>query len=141
MRTLVLSLVVIVLCSSLDAVPAPRKKAGIISPRLPAVAVAALQTISPDRIREHVRFLASDLLEGRGTGQRGGDIAAEYIASQFAQYGLKPAGDNDTYLQKVPMVGVTTMPESTFSLVPANGQPMSLKLLDEVVASDQREPM
>ena len=43
--------------------------------------------------------------KGRGTGQRGGDIAAEYIATQFALYGLKPAGDNGTYLQKVPMVG------------------------------------
>ena len=55
-----------------------------------------------------MRFLSHDLLEGRGTGQRGGDIAAEYIATQFSLYGLKPAGDNGTYLQKVPMVGVTT---------------------------------
>ena len=37
----------------------------------------------------HVRYLSHDLLEGRGTGQRGGDIAAEYIATQFALYGLK----------------------------------------------------
>jgi len=39
-----------------------------------------------------VKFLASDLLEGRGTGQRGGDAAAEYIAAQFALYGLRPVG-------------------------------------------------
>jgi hypothetical protein len=38
----------------------------------------------PQKIRAHVRFLSSDLLEGRGTGQRGGDIAADYIATQFA---------------------------------------------------------
>jgi len=37
--------------------------------------------IDPEKIRAHVKFLASDLLEGRGTGQRGGDIAAEYIAT------------------------------------------------------------
>ena len=46
----------------------------------------------PEKIRAHVKFLASDLLEGRGTGQRGGDIAAEYIATQLASYGLRPQG-------------------------------------------------
>lgn len=40
-------------------------------------------------IRAHVKFLSSDLLEGRRTGQRGGDIAADYIATQFALCGLK----------------------------------------------------
>ncbi len=82
-----------------------------------------METINPEHIRAHVRFLSHDLLEGRGTGQRGGDIAAEYIATQFAVYGLKPAGDNGTYMQKVPMVGITPMPETTFSLVPASGSP------------------
>ena len=45
--------------------------------------------VSAARIAAHVKFLASDLLEGRGTGQRGGDIAAEYIGTQFAAYGLQ----------------------------------------------------
>ena len=57
-----------------------------------------------EKIRAHVKFLSSDLLEGRGTGQRGGDIAAEYIGTQFALYGLKPAGDDGTFFQNVPMV-------------------------------------
>src|SRR5207237_3639241 len=83
----------------------------------PGVAINAMQKIDPERIRAHVRFLSHDLLEGRGTGQRGGDIAAEYIATQFALDGLQPAGDNGTFLQKVPMVGVTTDPATTFSLV------------------------
>ena len=65
-----------------------------------------------------MRFLSHDLLEGRGTGQRGGDIAAEYIATQFALYGLKPAGDNGTYMQKVPMVGVTHDAGDNFFLRP-----------------------
>ena len=72
-----------------------------------------MQAVSADRIKADIRFLSSDLLEGRGTGQRGGDIAAQYIASQFELAGLKPMGDNGSYLQKVPMVGVTTMPGST----------------------------
>src|ERR1700686_2589835 len=79
------------------------------SVRLPGPAISAMQKINPENMRAHVRFLSHDLLEGRGTGQRGGDIAAEYIATQFALYGLKPAGDHGTYMQKVPMVGVTTL--------------------------------
>jgi Zn-dependent M28 family amino/carboxypeptidase len=86
-----------------------------------------------------VRFLSHDLLEGRGTGQRGGDIAAEYIATQYALYGLKPAGENGTYIQKVPMVGVTPTPETTFSLVPASGSARELKRLSEYVAYDETQ--
>src|SRR6516165_10008345 len=64
--------------------------------------------ISAERIREHTRFLASDLLEGRGTGTRGGQLATEYIATQLALAGAKPAGDHGTYFQQVPLVGVET---------------------------------
>jgi len=109
------------------------------APRPSSAAFAAMETINPERIRAHVRFLSHDLLEGRGTGQRGGDIAAEYIATQFSIYGLKPAGDNGTYMQKVPMVGITPMPESTFSLVPSSGSTVNLKVLDDYVAYDQTQ--
>ena len=109
------------------------------SPKLPGTAIVALETITPEHIRWHVRYLSHDLLEGRGTGQRGGDIAAEYIATQFAEYGLKPAGDHGTYMQKVPLVGITTLPETQFSVVPKQGETMSLKPLDEYVAYDQTQ--
>jgi Zn-dependent M28 family amino/carboxypeptidase len=107
--------------------------------RLPGPAFVALETITPEHIRWHVRYLSHDLLEGRGTGQRGGEIAAEYIATQFAEYGLKPAGDHGTYMQKVPLVGITTSPETQFSLVPKQGEAMNLKPLDEYVAYDQTQ--
>src|SRR3974390_586179 len=109
------------------------------SVRLPGPTFVALETITPEHIRWHVRYLSHDLLEGRGTGQRGGDIAAEYIATQFAEYGLKPAGDHGTFMQKVPLVGVTTLPETQFSVVPKQGEAMSLKPLDEYVAYDQTQ--
>ena len=80
--------------------------------------------ISAQRIREHTRFLASDLLEGRGVGVRGGEIAAEYIAAQLALAGAKPAGDHGTYYQKVPLVGIETEPGATL------GAAVSLKGLD-----------
>ena len=108
------------------------------SARLPGAAFAAMQKIDPERVRAHVRFLSHDLLEGRGTGQRGGDIAAEYIATQFALYGLKAVGDNGSYLQKVPMVGITPAAETTFSLVSSKGA-VDLKPLDQYVAYDQTQ--
>jgi len=124
------------------AAPAPApgaaKREGV-SVRLPGAAFAAMQTINPEHIRWHVRYLSHDLLEGRGTGQRGGDIAAEYIATQFAEYGLKPAGENGSYLQKVPLVGITTLAETQFSLAPKHGAAMHLKPLDEYVAYDQTQ--
>ena len=105
---------------------------------LPADAQAAMASIDPERIRAHVKFLASDLLEGRGTGQRGGDIAAEYIATEFSLYGLKPAGDNGSYLQKVPMVGIKTVDDgTTFSLVPKAGSPLNLTNRTDYVAMDE----
>jgi Zn-dependent M28 family amino/carboxypeptidase len=106
---------------------------------LPPAAISAMQSIRPDNIETHVRFLSHDLLEGRGTGQRGGDIAAEYIAAQFALYGLKPAGDNGSYLQKVPMVGITPGDDTRFTLVPAHGSSLGLKPLNDYVAYDQTQ--
>src|SRR5258708_4201916 len=116
------------------------------NPKLPSepahlspAAIAALEKIDPEHIRAHVRYLSLDLLEGRGTGQRGGDIAAEYIATQFWLAGLKPAGDNGTFFQKVSMVGITPAPETTFDLVPNKGDALKLKPLDEYVAYDETQ--
>ena len=107
--------------------------------KLPPAAFAAMKSIDAEHIRWQVRFLSHDLLEGRGTGQRGGDLAAEYIGTQFALYGLKAAGDNGTYLQKVPMVGIETKAETTFLLVPDSGEAMNLKYRDEYVATDESQ--
>jgi Zn-dependent M28 family amino/carboxypeptidase len=116
-----------------------RKPATTASAHLPPAAIAALQKINPEHIRADVRFLSHDLLEGRGTGQRGGDIAAEYIATQFWLDGLHAAGDNGTFFQKVPMVGITPAPETTFELDPNRGDSMRLKPLDDYVAYDQTQ--
>jgi Zn-dependent M28 family amino/carboxypeptidase len=105
---------------------------------LPPSATAAMKAIDPQRIRAHVKFLSSDLLEGRGTGQRGGDIAAEYIASVFESYGLKPAGDHGTYMQRVPMVGINTDPSTNVDLLQA-GKTQRLKLGDDIVAMDETQ--
>jgi TonB family protein len=95
--------------------------------------------IEPARIREAVQYLSSDELEGRGTGQKGGDAAADYIATQFKSFGLKPAGDNGTFFQNVPMVGVKTLPSTTFEIVPATGSSIVLKNLDDYVTNNESQ--
>ncbi len=105
---------------------------------LPPAARAAAASIDPERIRAHVRFLSLDLLEGRGPGTRGSELAAEYIATQFALEGLQPAGDSGTYFQKVPFYAVHTIEDKTnFSFMPSNGAPIDLKYGSEIVAKDQ----
>jgi Zn-dependent M28 family amino/carboxypeptidase len=138
-KTLLLSLLSLTVATTAAQNAPKSSRAAALAPRPSSAAFAAMETINPERIRAHVRFLSHDLLEGRGTGQRGGDIAAQYIATQFALYGLKPAGDNGTYMQEVPMVGITPSPETMFSLVPASGAPMPLKVLDDYVAFDQTQ--
>jgi hypothetical protein len=64
---------------------------------------AAAHAVRPNVLRSHLEFLASDALEGRGTGARGGRLAASYVATQFERLGLEPAGDNGTYFQSIPV--------------------------------------
>lgn len=71
---------------------------------------------SADAMRAHVTFLADDLLQGRMPGTPGYDIAANYVASQFLQLGVKPAGENGTYLQKVPMVSYRSAERGALTL-------------------------
>ena len=104
-----------------------------------AATPAAPPIIDKDRIREHVKYLSSDEMEGRGTGQRGGDLAADYIAKQFASYGLKPAGDNGTFYQNVPMVGVGTLPETKFSFSEAGGKSLEAKNLTDFVTNNESQ--
>jgi Zn-dependent M28 family amino/carboxypeptidase len=104
-------------------------------------AAQSIPAPDPQMIRAHVKFLASDLLEGRGTGQRGGDLAAEYIGAQFESYGLKPAGDGGTFFQNVPMVTMKTLPGTQFSLIPKSGgaDAVSLKLLDDFTVNNETQ--
>ncbi len=105
---------------------------------LPPAARAAAASIDAAKIRAHVRFLSLDLLEGRGPGTRGAELAAEYIATQFALAGVLPAGENGTYFQNVPLLAVHTVEDKTkFSFVPASGQPMELAYGTQIVSKDE----
>src|SRR5579862_1267422 len=103
-------------------------------------AAAQMTDISGERIRYHVKFLASDLLEGRGVGARGGDLATEYIATQFALAGLKPAGDNGTFFQRVPLINVTPDPSSTLA-ASGHDRQATFRWLDEFVGyAEEQKP-
>ncbi len=63
-----------------------------------------IQDSTSHYLKQHVNFLASDVLEGRGTGEKGNELAALYIAEQFKNIGLQPAGDHGTYFQEFEVV-------------------------------------
>lgn len=75
--------------------------------------VAADPAFTPAAMRAHVEFLADDLLQGRDTGSEGHEIAARYVASQFDGLGLKPAGDQGSWLQRI------TFQKTEFGKTPA----------------------
>jgi Zn-dependent M28 family amino/carboxypeptidase len=140
-RVWVVSLLALALTGNMVAASkkaAARKHPAVASQ--PAGMMDAMHGVEAERIRADVKYLASDALEGRGTGTHGGELAAAYIAKQLKDAGVEPAGDNGTYFQRVPMVGTTTLPGTTIA-VKTPKQTMNLKLLDEVVAFtlDQHE--
>jgi Zn-dependent M28 family amino/carboxypeptidase len=79
------------------------------------------------RIAAHMRFLSSDLLEGRGTGTRGYMIAAQYVAGEYEKLGLEP-GASGSYFQSVPFVKTTAGDESYLQIRRNDGTSMTMKL-------------
>jgi hypothetical protein len=75
-----------------------------------------MNSISDQKLKRHMEFLASDIFEGRGTGTTGGNLAAKYIALEYSKYGLKPIGDANTFYQYVPMHGSYALPSSKLKL-------------------------
>jgi len=86
-------------------------------------------------VRAHVKFLSSDLLEGRGPGTRGDALATGYIAAQFESYGL------ETTLQKVSLLGITTDESKTEVAFTKDGKALGapLKYRDQFAGGDQTQ--
>jgi len=78
---------------------------------LAAACAGQMPNVSGERIRAGVKLLSSDLLEGRGPGTRGGQLATEFLATEFALAGAKPAGDADPYREVGSLAGP---PSDTF---------------------------
>ena len=105
------------------------------------VAEIASQQIDEPTLRAHLRYLSDDLLEGRGTGTRGGLLAARYIAAQFESLGLEPAAPRGSFLQSVELLGKTTDPASLLLFQGAKGESLDLTFgRDFVAGSDLSQP-
>src|SRR6476620_7778169 len=89
--------------------------------------------INEATLKAHIRFLSDDLLEGRGTGARGGEIAAKYLAAQLEKIGAKGAGENGSFFQPVSLVGVKADPATTLTISGASGSE-SFTFADDFVA-------
>jgi Zn-dependent M28 family amino/carboxypeptidase len=90
-------------------------------------------SINETTLRAHIKFLADDLLEGRGTGARGGELAAKYIASQLEASGLKGAAADGSFFQPVSLVGVKADP-NTKLIISGRNDTETFKFADEFVA-------
>lgn len=88
---------------------------------LDEAARAAMTGIAGDSLYRHLLFLGNDSLEGRGTGTRGGELAAAYLAQRIQQFGLLPPGEDHSYEQQIPLHGSKPLASSKFQLVTKAG--------------------
>lgn len=93
----------------------------------------AALAIRETRMRADVRFLSSDLLEGRGPGTRGDRLARAYLASRFEAIGLEPGAPGGSWEQPLDLVGVTASPPPVLR-VSRGDRGEDLRLLEDYVA-------
>jgi hypothetical protein len=93
----------------------------------------ATSGITEAMLKGNIRFLSDDMLEGRGTGARGGQLAAKYIAAQLEAIGVKGAAPNGSYFQPVSLVGVKADPNTVLTISGASGSE-TFKFADDFVA-------
>ncbi|MCJ8167627.1 M28 family metallopeptidase [Pontibacter sp. E15-1] len=95
----------------------------------------ALQSITAADVLRHTTVLASDAFEGRAPGTAGEDSTVSYLTRQFKQLGLQPGNPDGTFVQNVPMVGLTPQPKASFK---AGGKTISLNFPSDYVAISKR---
>jgi hypothetical protein len=119
LRRLVLIFVLITsLVSPLPAVYAQRKSNGVATAKTAPASSLTISRRLADQItaaqlKDYLYFIASDEMEGRDTPSRGLDTTAKFIATNLSRWGLKPAGDNGTFFQRIAMQRVKLDPANT----------------------------
>ena len=103
--------------------------AGSAPPRVPMAQMPSLDT---DALLEHTKVLSSDEFEGRAPGTTGEERTVNYLVEQFKKFGLRPGNTDGTYVQKVPLVGITPTPAPL--VFKKGAQTQTLKWKDDVVA-------
>ena len=89
---------------------------------------AATAPIAPEALLAHIRFLASDDLQGRGNGSVGLEQAADYIAEQFDAAGLRPGGPDGEWFQPFELTAGLTIGDGNSLVVRTGGRSVSLSL-------------
>ena len=100
-----------------------------------ALTSAPAATPSPDRIRKHVTTLASDEFEGRAPATPGEDKTVAYLEGEFRRMGAKPGNPDGTYIQNVPMVGITSQATMSFA---AGGESVAFQPVTEFTVQSRR---
>jgi Zn-dependent M28 family amino/carboxypeptidase len=107
---------------------------------LPAGAEKAAKAIDRDSLEAPIRFLADDLLEGRGPASRGDELARLYLATALESLGYQPGALGGGWEQPFDIVGITSEVPKTWDFMTANGS-MALKWWDDfIAASGVQEP-
>jgi Zn-dependent M28 family amino/carboxypeptidase len=96
------------------------------------VPLAQLPSVDPQAVLAHTRVLSSDEYEGRGPGTKGEELTVRYLVDQFRMLGLGPGNADGTYIQKVPLVGIT--PAAAPLVFQKGSQRRTLEWKDDVVA-------
>jgi Zn-dependent M28 family amino/carboxypeptidase len=109
MRKLISSLCTILLLFSFTVSNFAQKQGA--QPAAMKPSQASLDAITADGILQHIKVLASDEFEGRAPGTHGEEMSVNYLQEQCKKLGLKPGNPDGTYVQKVPVVGITTNQE------------------------------
>jgi Zn-dependent M28 family amino/carboxypeptidase len=128
MRIWLLAVAVATACSAKPSAPAQRSG----SSEAPQMPIGELPMIDAAAVLAHTKVLASDDYEGRAPGTRGEELTVAYLVNEFKRMGLKPGNTNGTYLQKVPLVGIT--PDPSTLVFRKGAQQRVLNWKDDVVA-------
>src|SRR6266511_1906842 len=112
--------------------PAPAPGNTPSSSKPPQPPIGQLPAVDVDALLAHTKQLSSDEFEGRAPGTKGEELSVNYLVDQFTKAGLKPGNTDGTYIQKVPLVGIT--PDPAPLVFKKGGQQQSLKWKDDVVA-------
>jgi Zn-dependent M28 family amino/carboxypeptidase len=102
---------------------------------LPEPPLEANEAITAEDLLKHIHVLASPEFEGRAPGSHGEYLSVEYITAQFEALGLEPGNPDGTYVQAVPLAGITSSPVATFTI---GGRVTTLNFPDDFVAGSNR---
>src|SRR5262249_31072751 len=116
-------------CSSEVKSPPAAQLAPSISQHVP---IGQMPTIDIEALLAHTKVLSSDAYEGRAPGTKGEELTVTYLANEFKKIGLQPGNTDGTYVQKVPLVGITPKPAPL--VFTRDGHHQTLKWKDDVVA-------